>query len=76
MMTSSSPSSSAAAAAVSQSLLFYFESPGLIPGQSTRGLWWMRGHWDMFSLVTSFSTDRFIPWMLYTLILSPITDAI
>ena len=66
MMTSSS--SSAATATVSQSLLFYFESTGLIPGQSTRGLWWMRGHWDMFSQGTSFSTDRLFPWMLHTLI--------
>ena len=45
---------------------FYFVSPGLVPGQSMRNLWWMRGHSGMFSLGTSFSTIRFIPWMLHT----------
>jgi hypothetical protein len=37
---------------VSQSVPSYFESPGSIPDQSKRYLWWMKGHWDMVSLGT------------------------
>jgi len=37
---------------VYQSVTFYFEIPGSIPGESKRNLWCMKWHWDKFSLST------------------------
>ena len=34
---------------VSHSEPSYFESPGSIAGQSKRDLWWVKGHWNIFS---------------------------
>ena len=38
-----------------QSIPSYFESLGSISGQSKTDLWWMKDHWEMFSLLTKVS---------------------
>jgi hypothetical protein len=50
--TTTTNSSSSSSQSVIQLVPSCFESPVSIPGQSKRDLWWMKGHWNMFSLVT------------------------
>ena len=58
---------------VCQSVPSHFESLGSISGQSKTDLWWMKDHWEMFSLLTKVSLYQVHDGCSILLFHSPIT---